>query len=157
MVFRLPDGGNGGWRSVFSELDQLRDDFDSLLGEPASRLGTFPEATALYPPVNLWSDANKLVLTAELPGLGAKDLDVSITGRSLTLKGKMPEVETQAEIYRCERPTGSFLRTFELPYEVDDAKVEAQLNHGLLAVAMPRCAADKPKQIHVKVGSTKGV
>jgi len=157
MVFRLSDGGNGGWRSVFSELDQLRGDFDSLLGDPTSRLRAFPEATPLYPPVNLWSDAHKLVLTAELPGLGAKEVEVSLTGRTLTLKGKMPEAEMTAELYRRERPAGNFLRTLELPCAVDDNKVEARLHHGLLAVAMPKSVKELPRRIHVKMGSTKGV
>jgi HSP20 family protein len=105
-----------------------------------------------YPAVNLWRGDEDVLLTAELPGLQAGDLDISVQDNTLTLRGeRKPDTLQEGETYhRQERGTGSFVRSIQLPFEVDPDKVEARLEKGILRLTLPRAEADKPKKIAVK-------
>lgn len=105
-----------------------------------------------FPAINLHQGKDVVVLTAELPGVDPAGLDISVLGNSLTLKGARA-VEQPAEggtWHRRERYEGEFLRTVELPWNPDAAKVEASYQHGVLTVRVPRAEADKPRQIQVQ-------
>ncbi len=142
MYWNMPDQ----WGSVLGEVDRLRRGLDRLMA------GAPRWAQAPYPAVNLWTDEDKLGLTAELPGFATKDIDVAVHGRTLTLSGsvKQKEPEEKHKYHRRERERTGFHRTIELPHEVDADKVEAKLEKGILAVVLPRAEQDKPKRISVK-------
>lgn len=88
----------------------------------------------------------------EIPGMEAKDIDVSLDGRFLTVKGeKKQEKEDKGESYhRIERAYGNFMRTIELPAEVDDSSVEASYKKGVLTVKMKKSRPSETRTIKVK-------
>ena len=93
-----------------------------------------------------------ILVKADLPGMDAKDLDISITENVLTVKGeKKEEHEEKKEHYhRMERRVGSFCRSFMLPGEVESDGVEAEYKDGVLHLTIPKSEAAKPKKIEVK-------
>jgi len=105
-----------------------------------------------YPAVNAWEEGETLRVEAELPGLNLEDLEIFVTGQNqLTIKGErkvaVPEGSVQ---HRQERGFGNFVRTLTLPFPVDDAKVEARLENGVLSIVLPKHEAAKPRRIAVK-------
>jgi HSP20 family protein len=105
-----------------------------------------------YPAVNLWSNADKALITAELPGYLKKDVDISLTGDVLRIHGsrKAPECKDNECFHRQERSYGVFDREIQLPFNIDSGKVNASFNNGVLTISLPRAEADKPKTIEIK-------
>lgn len=93
-----------------------------------------------------------IVVKADLPGIDPKELDISITGNVLTVKGeKKQEREEKGESYhRIERTFGSFTRSFTLPADVDPNGVEATYKDGVLKLMIPKTEKSKRKKIEVK-------
>lgn len=141
------------WRP-FGEVSSVRREMDRLwnrfLGEtPFDR--TFTEEW--LPSVDISETEDKLLIKAELPGLEAKDVKVSVSGDVLTIKGeKRKEEEEKDEHHYCaERYYGSFKRSFQLSTGVQADKVEATFDKGVLKVTLPKVEEAKKKQIEVKV------
>jgi HSP20 family protein len=142
-------------RNGFSPLVHLRDEMDRLahdfFGPTASaapaRWGWHVQG---FPALNVWEDGEALYAEAEVPGLKAEDLDISVVGADLTLRGRRGESAREGVTYhRQERAGGEFNRVLRLPVEVDAAAVEATLSDGVLLVKLPKAAAAKPKKIKV--------
>jgi HSP20 family protein len=138
----------------FGELSPFRKEMDRLwnrfLGEtPFAR--TFNEMWS--PSVDISETKDDFVVKAELPGLEAKDVNVSISGNVLTIKGekKAEEEEKDEHYHRVERYSGSFQRVFQLPSGVKADKVEANFDKGVLKVTLPKVEEAKKKEIEVKV------
>ena len=110
------------------------------------------------PPLNVWSNEDETIVQAELPGLAADDIDISVVQNTLTLRGsRNPEGLKEGESYhRRERWTGRFVRSLELPFEVENSKVEAEYKHGMLRIRLPRAEQHKPKKITVKASKANG-
>ena len=141
------------WRP-FGELSSLRREMDKLwnrsLGEsPFAR--TFTESW--LPSVDISETKDNFVVKAELPGLEAKDVNVSISGDILTIKGekKAEEEEKDEHYHRIERYSGSFQRVFQLPIGVKGDKIEATFDKGVLKVTLPKVEEAKKNEIEVKV------
>jgi HSP20 family protein len=102
--------------------------------------------------VNFWGGKDDLFLTAELPGFNPEELDVSIQGKTIRLKGekKVPELREGESFLRQERSTGTFNRTFELPFQIDGERVSADFQNGVLSIRMARAEVDKPKKISIQ-------
>lgn len=134
------------WPSL---LDELARGLDDGFGRP----GAVAQGTrGVYPPVNLYESNEGYVLTAELPGVLPEDIHVSLEGSTVTLSGeRKPEYEglEGASLHRRERPTGSFRRSFDLPNEIDQDKVEAVHRNGVLMLRIPRSEAHKAREIPV--------
>jgi len=105
-----------------------------------------------YPPVNVFNSSDDMIVQCEVPGLGKDDLELSITGETLTVKGtKRPSADPEkVRFHRQERASGDFSRTIVLPDKVDADKVEANLHAGVLTIRLPKSEAAKPRQIEVK-------
>jgi HSP20 family protein len=129
----------GGLRNIQDEMGRLAD--QSWLNRAVE-----------YPPVNVWANEDETVVQAELPGLAPEDIEISVVQNALTLRGsRKPEELKQGEsVHRRERWTGSFVRTVELPFEVDSNGVQAEYRNGVLSVRLPRAAEHKPRKITVK-------
>jgi HSP20 family protein len=146
------------WRPFGGELSSLRREMDDLWNR---FFGETPTARRLaeewWPSVDVSETKDNFVIKAELPGLDAKDVEVSISGNVLTLKGekKKEEEEKGEHHYRSERYYGSFQRTFQLPANVKADKVEATFEKGVLKVTLPKVEEAKKKQIEVKVKEGK--
>jgi HSP20 family protein len=103
--------------------------------------------------VDLHQTDDALVVTASLPGVRPEDVEVTITGQTLSISGELKaeeQVEREQYLYR-ERRTGSFARQLELPVRVEGDKAEATFEHGLLRLTIPKAEDVKPRQIEVKV------
>ena len=136
------------WRNPFGEISRLQDEVSRLLDVPW--FGPRWRAR-VYPPVNLWSSGDDIVVSAELPGMKSEDISVSITGSSITLSGeRKPDDGEDTAYHRQERRFGGFARTIELPVEVDAAKAEASHVDGVLTIRLPRAPEHRPKQITIK-------
>jgi HSP20 family protein len=150
------------WQSFRSEMDRLFDRFAGGFGlpalhrmfdvEPAWRTESSFSFSA--PAVDVTEDDKAFKLTAELPGLEEKNIDVAVSGDMLTIKGekRYEKDEQDKNRYMSERAYGSFQRSFALPDSVDRDKIAANLSKGVLTITLPKtAAAQKPqKKIEVK-------
>ena len=136
-----------GLNEFHTEMEKLRNRFMS--GLPFSKC--FIEEWSPF--MDILETKDKLIVKAELPGLEAKDVNVSVSGDLLTIKGeKEKEEEEKDEYYHCvERRYGSFQRSFRLPASVKGDKVEATFDKGVLKVTLPKVEEAKKKEIEVKV------
>ncbi len=119
------------------------------------RVGALARGTSAFPPVNLWENEKGLVLTAELPGLDASQLDVSLEKDSLTISGGRAGEpgKTEGEDHiRRERWYEPFKRTIELPFDVDPEKCDASYEKGVLTVRLERRPEIQPKKLTIKAG-----
>ena len=105
------------------------------------------------PPIDLAETNDKVIVRAEIPGIDPKEVDISIQGDTLTIKGeKKEEKEEKGEnFYRLERRYGSLLRSIDLPSSVDTNKVTAECKNGVLEITLQKKEEVKPTQITVKV------
>ena len=135
-------------------LGFLGDDVDRLFGR---MLNGFPgvhagsESLRAFPAVDVREDEENFYAEAELPGVKMDDVDVSVVGNELTLKGeRKQDEEAKGNYHRQERIVGSFTRVFQLPVDIDTQKVEATLSDGVLRITLPKAATARPRQISVK-------
>jgi HSP20 family protein len=151
IVRRISDVPTWSWRSPFRELERMRREMDRLFGDLTEGIFREPRA-GLYPLVNVTEGSDNYYIRAELPGIKAEDLDVSVTGNSLSIAGerKIPAEDEKAKYHRREREAGKFSRIISLPAQVDTTRVEASCVDGILTVVLPKSEAAKPKQITVK-------
>lgn len=135
-----------------------RADFGRLRREMEEVFGRLVEAPQLgrgapFPPVNLYETADGYVLTAEFPGLEPKDVDVSIEGNRVTLRGErkieVPD-DKQTSLHRRERQSGIFRRTVELPAPTDSEKAQALYRNGVLWLRIPKAPEHQPRRIAVQ-------
>jgi HSP20 family protein len=146
------------WRSFRSEMDRLFDRF----GFPSLRRmfdvepSWHPVRTFSFsaPAIDMSEDDKAYKISAELPGLDPRDVDVSVSGNTLVLKGeKRQEKEEKDKNYHySERAYGSFQRAFELPASVDRNKIAADFSKGVLTITLPKTpdAQKEQKKIEVK-------
>jgi HSP20 family protein len=104
-----------------------------------------------YPPLNIYDAGDRYILSVQLPGLAPGDIDLTITGESLTLRGERKRAEgVREESYRRqERPVGRWSRTITLPERVECSQVDASFADGILTVSVPKAESSKPRQIMV--------
>lgn len=112
---------------------------------------TLPKAYHGYPVTSAWKDDDKATVELELPGIDPGDVDISVEGHTLSISGdrKVEDLGDKEHYQHRERWHGKFTKTFDLPYDVDSAKVEAHYKNGILTVTLPRAEADKPRRIEV--------
>jgi HSP20 family protein len=105
----------------------------------------------VIPPINLYDAGESYILTAQLPGVGPEEVDLSITGETLTVRGvrKRPDGVSEESYRRQERQFGRWSRTVAMPERVDGAKVSASFAHGILTVTLPKAEEACPRQINV--------
>ena len=140
-----------GWQGPTS-WDPFRD-FQREVGRLFETLGPLqhwrlPQGV---PPVNLYEVEDRYVLTTPLPGLLPEDVELSITGETLTIRGERKRSEGVAEenYRRQERVLGRWSRTITLPNRVETARIAAYFAHGLLTVEIPKAEQARPRQINV--------
>lgn len=143
-------------REEYHPFSLLRQEIDSLFEnffrgfdiEPFKRFGSFS------PSIDVKESEKDISVTAELPGMDEKDIDVSLTRDSITIKGEKKEEkeEKRKDYYRMERSFGSFSRTIPLHAEIDMDKVKAEFKKGVLTVTLPKTAKaiKETKKIPVK-------
>jgi HSP20 family protein len=128
-----------------SDFRRLRREMSRLLD------GLAQNGPAEYPAVSVWRTEDGVAVTAEVPGVDPKELDISVIGNTLTIRGRRQpdELAEGEEHLRHERGHGEFVRTLQLPYDVEAGQVAAVCENGVLRVNCPRADADKPRRIAV--------
>ena len=135
-----------------NRLNSIFHDF-AVPGETSETLAT----GNFVPAVDVYEDAQKLVLKLEVPGILPEDLDVRVEGRTLTVKGerKFEAEEKEENFHRIERRYGSFVRSFTLPTTVNTEDVVASSADGVLSLTLNKKPEATPKQIQVKVAKAE--
>lgn len=129
-------------------MDRL---FEDSFVSPAS--GWTNVANGQLPPaIDMYETDDAVILSAAVPGVRPDDLQLTITGQTLTLRGETqaaPDISPEQYVYR-ERRYGSFQRQVALPVRVDSEKAEATFDNGILMLRIPKAAEVQPRRIEVK-------
>jgi HSP20 family protein len=137
----------------FSEIATLRQQLDRVFDDVRPwRIVNGGSGADAYFPVDIYETGDEVVVKASLPGVKPEDIEISVTGQVLTLRGEAREEKEEKgdSWYRRERRQGSFARQFTLPVDVDSAKAHAEFEHGVLRLTLPKADAAKPKTIKVQ-------
>jgi len=150
------------WRPVrglipsrpFRDLEEMERRFDDVFSWPLlpavwRRIPTMEMGWA--PAIDVFEKEDKFVVKAELPGMKEEDIDISVVGNTLTIKGerKAESEVKEDDYYYCERSYGSFSRSIDVPSNVDTQKIEANYEDGVLEVSLPKTPEVKPNKISV--------
>ena len=137
-------------------LHKFHEDLDTLFNEsPLGRQSTGDVSTvatsAWAPAVDIKEEADKFVLTADVPGVDPKDIEVSMDNGVLTIKGERAwKEEQEREGYRrIERAYGQFYRRFSLPDTADAERISAKGKNGVLEIVIPKQEKTQPRRIEV--------
>jgi HSP20 family protein len=146
MAGLIPWRGRNEVERFRREIDRLFDDF--FTGSPFRSF----ERGDWIPTVDMSENENEIVVHAEIPGMNAKEIDIFLNGRVLTMKGdrKQEQEEKEKKYHRIERRYGSFSRSFELPADVDGNKVKAAYKDGVLTLNLPKTKEQSVKRIEIK-------
>jgi HSP20 family protein len=132
-------------------MGQLKREMDRLFSDFTDR-GVSPHRSGVFPPVNVSEDTENLYVSSELAGIEPGDIDISVEGETLTLRGerKLPETGEGVNYHRREREAGRFRRIISLPARINPDGVEAAFKNGVLKIVLPKAAEARPKQVSVK-------
>jgi HSP20 family protein len=148
--------GGLDWQRRWDPFRELQREFGRLF----ESLDPFQAArrAQVYPPLNLYDAGDRYILAAQLPGVAPSELDLAITGETLTVRGerKRPEGIKDDSYRRQERPMGRWSRTLTLPDRVDSTVVSASFANGILLVVLPKAESAKPRHIAI-IASEPGV
>jgi len=149
-IFRYP---NWRWPDVpgaLEDFERARRQMDRLLSVFTGG-GSGSASSGVFPPLIVTEDGDTIYVEAEIPGIKAEDLDISVVGRTLTLSGeRKPEEEQDVNYHRRERKWGNFRKALNLPEEVNADAIKAQCKNGVLKLTLPKPEHVKPRKITVK-------
>jgi len=147
------------FRSPLEGVAVLQNRLNSIFNDFASSNGELQNedlsAGNFIPPVDVYEDANRLVLKMEVPGIPQEDLQIHLENQTLTVKGerKFGKDEKEENFHRIERRYGSFVRSFTLPATIETDSAQANFENGVLSIALQKKEAAKPKQLKIEIGS----
>jgi HSP20 family protein len=143
----------GRWEP-FHDVVSLRDAVNSLLQESFVRSGG-ERAVGPFLPLDVLENDNEFVVKASLPGVAPADVQITVHGDTVSIRGETKaEEEKQGQNWLLrERRQGSFQRAFAVTAPIDSEKARAQFEHGVLTLTLPKAEAAKPKQIKINTGA----
>src|ERR1700760_1610708 len=147
------------FRSPLEGVAVLQNRLNSIFNDFASSTAELQNeslsAGNFIPPVDIYEDANRLVLKLEVPGIPQEDVQINLENQTLTFKGERKFVSDEKEenFHRIERRYGSFVRSFSLPSSIDTESARASYEHGVLSVTLSKKEAAKPKQLKIEIGA----
>jgi HSP20 family protein len=138
------------WSRRWEPFRELEEEMERLF-HPWTRRALVVREWA--PRLDMFDRANKVIVKAELPGVKKEEIDISVAGSILTIKGerKAEEEIRDEDYYCCERFRGSFYRAIQLPTDVETEKIEANYADGILEITLPKVPEVKPKKIEIKL------
>lgn len=156
-LWKRPFGINGELARLRDEMDQA---FERFFREPATALGSeglVRRAEGWMPALDVSESDHEVVIKAEIPGIAAKDIDITVTDSTLSISGSKQEQEERMDetYYRSERRFGAFRRVVELPESADASKIVAESDNGVVTIKVAKKPGVKPRQIEVKPVSRK--
>jgi len=138
-------GSETRWPELFRGQYGARE-MSRLLGGGALQYALQAE----FPLVNVWANQEGALLMAQMPGVSADDLDITVHQYTVTLRGtRDDDIADDARLIRRERAHGSFSRAVALPFRIDAGRISANLDRGILRLELPRPEEDKPR--HIKI------
>jgi HSP20 family protein len=141
-----PSFGFADFGRTYSPQRQLRRSLDQLFGELERSA-----SSSTTSPVSFEDQGETFVFRADVPGLAEADLQVNVSGNTLTVRGERKvQVPEGHSLHRRERSDYRFNKSYELPSRVDADKATATLKHGVLTLTLPKVAEAQPRQIAVK-------
>ena len=136
----------------FFDVGKSLEEMDRMFGQMGQPVGVRSVPRGTFPAVNVYEQGDGIVLMAEVPGIEPEQLDLTVLGDSVTLKGQRREEDLPdgERFYRRERPVGSFTRTVTLPEAVNGDSVQAEYKNGVLTVRMEKAEQAKAKKITIQ-------
>ncbi len=136
----------------FRELEQMERMVDETMNRPMMWRRVPGDQFTWMPSMELYEKENMYVVRLEMPGVKPEDVEISISGDTLTIKGerKPPENISEDEYQLCELCYGNFSRSISLPEPVNSDKVEANFENGILDIRLPKAEEVKTKQIKIQ-------
>lgn len=140
------------WES-FRELMTLREDMDRFFNNFFGRSAAENYEGVWTPVLDIEEDKDNFIVRAELPGLRKEDIKISVRGSLLALTGERAHKaeEKDKTFHRIERSYGKFVRHINLPNEIDESKVKAAYQDGILTVILPKPEAARPREVQVEI------
>ncbi len=138
------------WRA---DLSRFQEEVNKVVEQSLNRIGNYWTADGVMrPAADLYEQEEQITLFIELPGVVKEDINISITGRSLTLTAekKKPEID-EVDLRKGERHFGPFKRTYDLSCDVSVENIEATFTDGVLRLVIPK-VEDKTQKIEIKIG-----
>ena len=137
----------------FDDLASLRESMDKLFDELFTRRPRGQAEVAWAPAVEVFKTDNDVMVRAELPGIDPKNVEITVTQDTLTLKGeaRVDREDKARNYYRRELRYGSFLRSIQLPSDVKGDQATASYKNGILEIRVPKSERAKPKSVKVEV------
>ena len=134
-------------REMLTLREAMNQLFDDSFTRPINMSGG-----SVLPAIDLYQDDEKVVVRAALPGLKAEDVQISVTGDMLTLRGEFKLVNDPKDVtyHLREQHYGAFERSLRLPAEVQTDKSKADFENGVLTISLPKAEAIRPKTISIK-------
>lgn len=146
--------------SLWDFMSDIERTFDDLWGSPQGRRDDLNRSTASFiPAVDLHETKDFYLISADLPGVDLKDVKVNVEQGRLTIEGSR-EHENKSEdglFKRFERSYGTFQRSFQLPQNVDENKIQARSENGVLEVMIPKAEVAKTRSIEIEGGKGNGL
>lgn len=133
------------------EIDRLFD--DAFSGNGGRGMSNWTPAT------DVRESQGELTLTFEMPGISPENIEITTDNGVLTVRGEKREERKEGDegqYHLVERSYGAFTRSFQLPKNLDDSKIEANFEHGVLTVRIPKAALPQPKKIEIRGGAQSG-
>ena len=140
------------WNASPRDLATFRDDVDRLFDSVFTVAPVIRNGERFVPPVDIEETEEAFVIRADLPGVPAKDVKVTMIGDTLTIRGERT-VEARPDLRRSERVHGAFERSFTLNTPVRADGIEAVYRDGVLEVRVPKAEEAKLKEIPIRIGS----
>lgn len=149
MLARRSNKGLSPFRGIDSLQDEVNRLFEDFFGPDERVLGE----VQFTPAVDISENKDAVIVKADLPGMEEKDIDVSIAGDVLTIKGERKEEteDKQEDYYRRERVYGSFTRQIALPKHIKREDVKAKFKNGVLTVTLPKSDDYKEKEVKIEL------
>jgi HSP20 family protein len=147
------------FRSPLEGVEVLQNRLNSIFNDFANSTGQLQNeslsAGNFIPPVDIYEDANRLVLELEVPGIQQEELQINLENQTLTVQGERKFVNDEKEenFHRIERRYGSFVRSFTLPATIETDSAQANYENGVVSITLPKKEAAKPKQVKIEIGS----
>ena len=143
-----------GHDDLANRFDTLHRDFERLLSSVRPATAQAHLHPGVYPLMNIYDDGTSFLVRAELPGYDPEEIDVTVTGDTLTLSGArhIPAIPEGSHYHRRERRGGRFRRAISLPEQCDSAAVEAKFVDGVLEITLPRSEQAKQRKVAITEG-----
>jgi len=137
--------------SIQDEMNQL---FGRAMGQPSGRQGSEASTRMWAPALDISERKDAYLVTVELPGVKAEDLEITLEDGLLTIQGErhFAHDASEQQFHRVERRYGAFRRSITLPSRVRANEIEASFENGLLQVVVPKAEEAKPKKIEIRPG-----